>query len=140
MPRWFRPRRDRTAWRLRLAAWVAVVAILMQTLTLFAPAQASADRALAALADLPGISASAVVLCLDVTSPKSDGSTPGHVHGVDCPLCQAFGHALACEPGPSVGVLIASGDAWILNPFDQPFTTPRAPDLAGAPRGPPLKA
>jgi len=123
-----------------LAAWAAVVALLGQTLTLLAPAHAGEDRAaraFAALADLPGISASAVVLCLDANAP--DGSTAPHMHGVDCPLCQAFGHALTCEPSHSAGVLVASGRGRKLPPPDEVAVHSRTPDLVGSPRGPPLE-
>ena len=134
---------DRSAWRLRLAVWVAVVAILSQTLTLFAPAQAGEDRtgpALAALARLPGISASTAVICLDATAPVSDHSSAPHIHGGDCPLCQAFGHALTCDPAPSAGVLIALGVGRTFPPLHFFPGQRRTTDLAGSPRGPPLEA
>jgi hypothetical protein len=140
--RWFRRGVDRTARRLRLVAWAAVGALLAQSLPLFAPAHAGEDRAssaLAALAGLPGISASAVVLCLDATQPLSDGSTARHMHGVDCPLCQAFGHALTCEPAPSAGVLIALGEGRRFPPSNDFTAQCRTPNLAGSPRGPPLE-
>jgi hypothetical protein len=127
-------------WR-RIAAGLAVAAMILQGLSFFAPpsrGKAQARAALAALSSLPGAELAGTILCLNGDDGDFSGQKPVHRHDPgDCPMCQIVGASLAAgaataEPSPppareSLAPAIPPGE-----------TAPRAPPhFASSPRGPP---
>jgi hypothetical protein len=127
-------------WR-RIVAGLAVVALILQGLSLFAPmsrAKTPVETALAALSSLPGAQQAGTILCLNADDGDSSGKTPVHRHDSgDCPMCQIVGASLAAltatgallapPPRESVALAIPPGE-----------TARRAPPhFASSPRGPP---
>jgi len=129
------------AWR-RLAVCIVAIAVLSQGLTLFHPAAREASQAtfaLQELSQLPGVSATDLVLCLHDNQQDDTGKTPARHHGADdCPLCQSFGHSTAAAP--DMGGLAAPVARQIEpKPIMARANAPRAASqLAGRPRGPPV--
>ena len=129
-----------SGWR-RIVAGLAVVALILQGLSLFAPAsrvESQAKAALVALSSLPGAEQAGTILCLNADDGDSSGKTPVHRHDSgDCPMCQIVGASLAAlaatgallAPPPRESVVLAS---LLFEP------APRAPPhFASSPRGPP---
>ena len=127
-------------WR-RMVACLAVVALILQGLSLFAPAsraKTSVETALAALSGLPGAQQAGTILCLNADDGDSSGKTPVHRHNSgDCPMCQIIGASLAAlaatgallAPPPRESVAL---EILTVEP------APRAPPhFASSPRGPP---
>jgi hypothetical protein len=127
-------------WR-RIVAGLAVVALILQGLSLFAPTsrvKSQVETALAALASLPGAAQAGTILCLNAEDGDFSGKAPVHRHDSgDCPMCQVVGGALAAVAA-SVALLTPPPlESAVLAP--PPFeSAPRAPPhSASRPRGPP---
>ena len=129
-----------SGWR-RIVAGLAVVALILQGLSLFAPAsrvESQAKAALVALSSLPGAEQAGTILCLNAEDGDFSGKTPLHRHDAgDCPMCQLVGGALAAvaatgalpTPTPRESAALA------IPRFE---SAPRAPPhSASRPRGPP---
>ncbi|WP_294541668.1 DUF2946 family protein [uncultured Rhodoblastus sp.] len=127
-------------WR-RIVAGLAVVVLILQGLSLFAPpsrAKTPAEPALAAFSGLPGAELAGTILCLNGDEGDFSGKRPVHRHDPgDCPMCQIVGASLAAvaasgepsapPPRESAEPAIPPGEA-----------APRAPPhFASSPRGPP---
>jgi len=129
-----------TKWR-RIVAGLAIVALILQGLSLFAPTsriKTPVEAALAALSGLPGVENAGTILCINADDGDFSGKAPVHRHDPSaCPMCQLVGASLA-------GVLIA-----VALPMQAPTqsralaiprreSAPRAPPhFASSPRGPP---
>jgi hypothetical protein len=124
-----------------MVAGLAVVALILQGLSLFAPApraKSLAETALAALSGLTGAEQAGTILCLNADDGDFSGKTPVHRHDSgDCPMCQIVGVSLAAVAATSA--LLAppprESAALAIPPFEP---APRAPPhFASSPRGPP---
>jgi hypothetical protein len=127
-------------WR-RIVAGLAVVALILQGLSLFAPpsrANTLVEAAVAALSRLPGAELAGTILCLNGDDGDFSGQKPVHRHDAgDCPMCQIVDASLAAvaataEPSPPPP---RDSAASAVPPRE---TAPRAPPhFASSPRGPP---
>ncbi len=120
---------------------LAVVALILQGLSLFAPAarvKTPVEAALAVLSGLPGAENAGTILCINADDGDFSGKTPIHRHDPgDCPMCQIVGASLAAVA--ATGQLLApaprESHALAIPPRE---SAPRAPPhFASSPRGPP---
>jgi hypothetical protein len=127
-------------WR-RIVAGLAVVALILQGLSLFAPharAKTSVEAAFAALSGLPGVEKSGTILCLNAEDGDPSGKNPVHRHDSgDCPMCQIVGASLAAVAAASEALTPPLESVAVAIPPRE--TAPRAPPhFASSPRGPPI--
>jgi hypothetical protein len=125
-----------------MVAGLAVVALILQGLSLFAPtapAKTPVEAALAALSGLPGAEKAGIILCINADDGDFSGKTPVHRHDPgDCPMCQIVGASLA--GGAETGQLLAPAPSESHSlAIPRRESAPRAPPhFAASPRGPPV--
>lgn len=127
-------------WR-RIVAGMAVVALILQGLSLFAPTfrvKTPVEAALAALSGLPGAEKAGTILCINADDGDFSGKTPVHRHDPGaCPMCQIVGASLAAVAATSQLPTPAPSESHALA-IPRRESAPRAPPhFASSPRGPP---
>jgi hypothetical protein len=126
-------------WRSKVL-WLAVTALILQSLNLFAPqmcALSPVEAAFAVLADLPGAAAAGTILCLN-GDEAFNGKAPVHNHDSgSCPMCQIIGFSLAGAPEAEPLVLPTQRLSGVVA-VPARAAAPRAPPhLSARPRAPP---
>jgi hypothetical protein len=132
-------------WR-RIVAGFAVAALILQSLTLFAPAargNAPVDAALAALSSLPGTKLAGLILCITADDGDLSGKAPGKppIHRHDpaaCPMCQTLGCGLAGAQAIDLDTLYRERLLGILSIPALGIPPRQRARYAAHPRGPPL--